>query len=191
MNLFRYYYFFLKKISNWTNWVISLVLFLISYFLINGDAFGSGYIRQITGGVDILDLYFYYPPQKVYEVLGLLGEAGRNAYLTVNLMDFFYPIIYTAFFCISMCLTYTFIYPPESKRNWLLLLPLVTLLADYGENICIRNMLLNYPTQLQGFPLAATLLTPLKTTLLVVVLLLILQGNIKVTNKLFSKKKPK
>jgi hypothetical protein len=191
MNLFRYYYLFLKKISNWKNWVVSLVIFLISYFLINGDAFGSGYIRQITGGVDILDAYFYYPPQKVYEVLGLLGEAGRHAYLTLNLLDFFYPIIYTAFFCISMSLTYTFIYPAESKRNWLLLLPLVTLLADYAENICIRTMLLNYPTQMQGFPLAATMLTPLKTTLLVVVLLLILQGNIKVTNKLFSKKKPK
>lgn len=189
MTLFKRYYFFLKRISSWTTWGISLALVVVIFLVMNNNSFGIGYIRQVSGGAEILDSYFYYPPQKAYQVLDTLGEAGRAAYLNVNLMDFLFPLVYTAFFCISMSMTYTFIYPVERKRNWLLWLPLATLLADYGENICIRLMLLNYPAPLSGVSLGATLLTPLKSILLVVASLLILQGNIKVTNQLFAKKK--
>jgi hypothetical protein len=178
----------MKKISNWPGWVVSLVFLLVCYFVVNSDFIGTEYVKQVSGGAAILDTFFYYPSGQVFALLTALGEAGRSAYLTLNLLDFLFPISYALFFGISLTMTYTFIYPPESKRNWLILLPFITLLVDYGENICVRLMLVNYPAQIPWAAQTASLLTPLKFTLIVICALLILQGNMKVTNKLYRKK---
>ena len=178
----------MKKISNWRGWLISLVLLCLGFFAVTNNFIGAEHVKQVSGGTAILDSYFYYPPQSAYQVLTDLGQAGRDAYLTVNLLDMFFPLTYGLFLSISLTMTYTFVYPAQSKRNFVILLPLVTMLVDYGENICVRAMLLNYPVNLMGTAQVASILTPLKYTLIVVTALLILQGNMKVTNKLFGKK---
>jgi hypothetical protein len=178
----------MKKISNWPSWLVSLVFLLICYYVVNGDFIGVEHVKQISGGVAILDTYFYYPAGQIFPLLNSLGEVGRNAYLLLNLLDFLFPISYALFFGISLTMTYTFIYPPESKINGLILLPFITLLVNYAEVIGVRLMLLNYPAQLPWVAQAVSLLIPLKFTLIVVCGLLILQGNMKVTNKLYKKK---
>ncbi|MCE1254299.1 MAG: hypothetical protein LWX83_12220 [Anaerolineae bacterium] len=188
MVLFNKLYKPLKKISTWPGWVVSLVLFLAAYFVENSDFIGIEYVKRISNGNTIPDMFMFYSPAKIYSQLELLGEAGRNAYLTVNLIDFIFPLTYALFFAISLTMTYTFIYPDESKRHLLVLLPFLTLLADYGENICLRIITLNYPTPIFNLALTASILTPLKYALFLTSAFLILQGNMKVTNKLFSKK---
>ena len=188
MSLFNSFYQLMKKISNWPSWGISLALLVLAYIVVNGDTIGAEHVRLVSGGTSTLDAFFFFTPGKAYEVLAALGEAGRSAYLTANLLDFVYPLTYTLFFSISMTMTYTFIYKAEDFRNWLILLPFGALLADYGETMCVRLMLLNYPTRLTGVAETASLVTPLKWVLIVACGLLILQGNMNVTNKLFGKK---
>jgi hypothetical protein len=187
LTLFAALYQFLKKIATWPVWIFSLLLLAVGYFISNSDFIGAEHVRLVSGGTPMLDTFFFYTPDRAYELLSAMGAAGRSAYLTANLVDFFFPLAYTLFFVVSMVMTYTFIYQPEDKRNWLVLLPFVAMLADYGENICVRLMLLNFPTQLNTVALAASLFTPLKFSLIVGIGLLILQGNMKVTNKLFGK----
>ena len=188
VTLFLGVYQFLKKIATWPVWVVSLVLLLGGYYLSTGDLIGAEHVRLVSAGTPMLDTFFFYTPDRAYELLTAMGTVGRSAYLFANLLDFFFPLTYTLFFVISMAMTYTFIYQREDKRNWLLLLPIAAMLADYGENICVRLMLLNFPTPLTGVALAASLFTPLKFTLIVTTALLILQGNMQVTNRLFGKK---
>ena len=188
MTFFNQLYLFLKKIATWPVWAFSLLLLLLGYYLSNSDFAGAEHVRLVSGGTPMLDTFFYYTTDRAYELLAALGSAGRSAYLTANLIDFFFPLTYALFFTISITMTYTFIYKPEDKRNWLILLPFVAMLAHYGENICVRLMLLNYPAPLMATAQAASWLTTLKFTLIVASALLILQGNMTVTNKLFGKK---
>ncbi len=188
MVLFNKIYTPLKKISTWPGWFISLVVFIVTYYVINSDFIGIEYVKKLSNGTTIPDMFLFYTPTKIYSQLELLGEVGRNAYLTVNLIDFIFPLTYAMFFAISLTMTYTFIYPPESKKHLLVLLPFFTLLADYGENICLRSITLNYPTPMMNIALIASILTPLKYALFLGSAFLIIQGNMKVTNKLFSKK---
>lgn len=186
--LFNKFYHLIKKISNWPIWFISLVVFLACYLVENSDFIGIEHVKQLSGGANILDMFLFYTPDKVYDQLVLLGEAGRSAYLTVNAIDFIFPLTYALFLGISMTMSHTFLYPPESKKHLLVLLPLLTLLADYGENIAIRAILLNYPARLMEAALAASILTPIKYVFFVASALIIVQGNMNVTNKLFGKK---
>ena len=188
MTVFDSLYHFIQKIATWPVWVISLLLLLGGYYLSTGELIGAEYVRLVSAGTPMLDTFFFYTPDRAYELLTAMGAAGRDAYLTANLFDFFFPLTYTLFFVISMGMTYTFIYKAEDKRNLLMLLPFLAMLADYGENICVRLMLLNFPTPLTSVALAASLFTPLKFTLIVATALLILQGNMHVTNKLFGKR---
>jgi hypothetical protein len=188
VSLFNKFYSLLKKISNWPAWFISLAVFIAVYIISNGDFVGIEHIKQLSNGNTIPEMFLFYTPEKVYSQMALLGEAGRNAYLVLNLIDFIYPLTYAAFFGISLTMTYTFIYPPEEKKHLLVLIPFLTLLVDYAENICFRSILLNYPTRLMETALAASILTPLKYGLFLLSAFLILQGNMKVTNKLFAKK---
>ena len=188
MLLFQKYYQLVKKYSNWRSWLFSFVIVILSYYVVNSSFIGAEYVRQISGGTAILDTYFYFPPHVAYDVLTALGTSVRAAYFWVNIMEIIFPITYGIFLTISFTMTYTFIYPPESKRNWLILMPLLAMAADFAENICIFLMIINFPTPLIGLATAASLLIPLKYTLIVVAALLIFQGNMKVTSKLFGKK---
>jgi hypothetical protein len=178
----------MKKISNWPVWFASLFVFLAAYYVINSNFIGIEYINQLSAGNTIPEMFLFYTPEKVYSQLALLGEAGRSAYLVANMIDFIFPLTYAFFFGISLTMTYTFIYPAESKKHLLVLIPFLTLVADYGENICMRCILLSYPTRLMDAALLAALLTPIKYALFLLSAFLILQGNMKVTNKLFNKK---
>jgi len=178
----------MKKIATWPAWVGSLILVVAGYFISTGTFIGADHVRAASGGTPMLDTFFFYTPGRAYELLTAMGEAGRSAYLSANLVDFFFPPCYTLFFVTSLAMIYTFIYEPEDKRNWLVLVPFGAMLADYGENICVRLMLLVFPTVIMPAAQAASLLTPLKFTLIVTAALLIMQGNMKVTNKLFAKK---
>jgi hypothetical protein len=169
-------------------WFISLILFVAAYFISNSDFIGIEFIKRLSNGNTIPEMFFFYTPGKVYSQLELLGEAGRSAYLVYNLIDFIYPLTYALFLGISMTMTYTFIYKPEQKKNLLVLMPFLTLLVDYAENICYRIILLSFPARLTGLTLVVSILTPLKYGLLLLSLFLILQGNMKVTDKLFGKK---
>lgn len=67
--------------------------------------------------------------------LDALSDEGRELYRGTYLkMDNLYPAIYTSFFMLLMAKL-------NGKADWKLLVPLVTLCFDYGENYGTKKML--------------------------------------------------
>jgi hypothetical protein len=100
-----------------------------------------------ANGLELLDLMpGGYDMVYVTNLLTTLGEKGRTVYLHYQIpVDMVYPFL----FGISNCLLLTFLLKKLDKYNtaffYLCLLPIVTGIADYLENIGIISMLTNYP----------------------------------------------
>jgi hypothetical protein len=103
-----------------------------------------------------------------------LGREGRNIYKNFMLCDIFFPAIYALTFSSLIFLVF------RNRRNWLkwlFLIPLLTGLADYIENIFIAISFSGYPSPNHLAVSLASLATQTKmlfNTLLILSLLLTL-----------------
>lgn len=137
--------------------------FLILLLLINGG-WGVAELLRMTGGVNILDFSFGYSAQEAYAQLDAMGEAGRAFYRTrIIPLDFPFPAAYALFYMSAM----GFLLKGQglgAKRytTALLSVPLVAMLADWAENICILSMLNAYPDQLSVVSILGSCFTILK-----------------------------
>ncbi len=166
-----------EKIIAWFGWkkaVIATAFFAVCYFLINYSGIGVRGLLDITGGANILDFEFGYSAQKAYQMLGSLGEIGRAFYLSRILpLDFIFPISYAAFYTAWMAVLVRHIADGRGWTRAVLALPVLAMLFDWAENICVIRMLRQYPTVLQGVCGVSSAMTVLKflfTVLSVVVL---------------------
>lgn len=127
---------------------VTLACFVVSLALINGKPFGMAQLKAMTGGVGILDMEMGYSPQKAYDHLAALGEAGRafNLHYIVP-QDFIFPAIYSIFYVITTTFLFRKLFAEHSALQKISLLTLLGGLADYCENLCIVTMLLRYPAQ--------------------------------------------
>lgn len=100
-----------------------------------------------SNGLKLLDMmptgYDYNYVSKLFRTL---GENGRETYLTNQIpLDMVYPLL----FGISYCLVIAYFLKNINKLNtpftYLCLLPIITGIADYLENIGIIIMLKTYP----------------------------------------------
>jgi len=87
-----------------------------------------------------------YDTEYVNSLFSKLGEAGRNAYMYNQIpVDMIYPLL----FGITYCLVLAYFLKKLNKLNnpffYLCLLPIVTGISDYMENIGILTMLIRYP----------------------------------------------
>ena len=96
-------------------------------------------VMQHSGGMKILDMMpTGYDAQYVNSLFSILGTAGRDLYLYHQLpLDLIYPSL----FGISSCLVLAYFLNKLGKLNswlfYLCLLPLLSGLFDYMENIGI------------------------------------------------------
>lgn len=155
-------YRMVKKMSG-VKWVVTFgVLFMIAGYLNVGRPFGIAQLEVIANGVGTLDEMFYNA-ESAYRVMDQQGEAGREFYgrllLTTELV---FPLVYRAFNVILISFIFGRWLSPESKLNKLCLLPLVGMIADYGENMLVLTMLFNYPERLYGIAAAASIVTAIK-----------------------------
>lgn len=134
---------------------------------------------NISGGVGLLDLEFFYTAQEAYVSLTKYGEAGRALYKNFLAADFIFALCYGLGF--SLLFTRLLKALDQSESWWMKfnLLPLAIALADYMENIFIYAMLNLYP---QHTPLVGTLagIATLSKQLLIFVSLLFLLSGIAV-----------
>ena len=72
-----------------------------------------------------------------------LGMEGRNIYKNFMLCDIFFPAIYALTFSSLIFLVF---YSRKNWLKWLFLIPLLTGLADYIENIFIAISFSSYPS---------------------------------------------
>jgi len=133
------------KKAMWKKAILFTILFMAFYVLINFSGIGVAGLLKITGGANILDFEFGFTYEKAVDMLTALGTEGRAFYLAKILpLDFPFPFTYMLFFVglISLLVKHTFCRKPF---QFLLFIPVLTMLFDWIENIGIIVMLNNYP----------------------------------------------
>jgi len=127
----------------------SLIGYLITATLINGRPFGVEQLKEITGGVGLLDMELLYTPDQAYAHFTGMGEAGRAFDLThIVPLDLVFPFMYTLFYAVTITWLLHKWLPAQSRWHRLNVIPLVGGIADYLENLGIITMLVAWPSHL-------------------------------------------
>lgn len=134
-------------------------------FIMNGSdlPFSTPTIQEHSGGVLILDMQLSYGPEQAYELFEALGTEGRRAYLLLHLLpDVLFPICYALVFALTSAWLLVRLLPADHRVQWLSLAPLISGLADLGENVSLVIANVAYPTRLDAAVHAASVLTKIK-----------------------------
>jgi hypothetical protein len=126
----------------------------------------------------ILDLRFGYSINDIKNYLEKLGGDGKNYYLNeFHFIDMFYPIIYCAFYLITLGYFIKNIIS-NGLKYLILLLPIIGMICDYGENILINSFIKNVNNIHDDGVLLANIFTKIKfiaaygSLILIIVLLI-------------------
>ena len=139
-------------------------------------------VQQHAPGMKIFDLspggYSY---EYSMQLLELLGTAGRDAYLYVQLpLDFVYP----ALFAISSCLLVVWVLSKgrisSPAMYYLCIVPLIAGVFDYLENIQIILMIKNYPNVSEVQVAMSSLTTIGKSALTTIFFVVLIAGFIRI-----------
>ncbi|WP_457631189.1 hypothetical protein [Oceanithermus sp.] len=136
---------------------LASVLFLLVFGAVITPA-----IEAVAGGPPP-DVVFYQTPQQFAEWLQRGGEEVRRLYGWFLVADTFYPLIYGLFFAALLWRL------SMGGKAWQL--AVYAVLADYLENLMHALILLGYPSYPEWAVRVATVATPLKWGLLLLVLL--------------------
>lgn len=120
-------------------------------------------MQAVTPAAGLLDLMFFYTPEKAYAMIASYGSQGRAAYRVGELtLDMIHPILYTLFF--SLLITWFFRrgLDPKSRFQRLNVVPFGALAFDLLENASIVAMLSLYPSTPAWLAWAATIFTMTK-----------------------------
>jgi hypothetical protein len=153
---------FVSDHSNVKVLIVFAILFAITQVLMISKPWGLQALESISPGVKILDVQFNYSPQEAHKTLLDLGESGRNAYLKLITADFFYIAAYTCFLIISLTLIFNFFFPEIKAFKLIWLLPFVSGMSDFFENIGTIIQLVEFPNQLFIIPTIENIFTMLK-----------------------------
>lgn len=100
-------------------------------------------MQEISPSFTPFDLqYKGYNTESFTYGLNSLGEEGRSIYRNFMLCDIFFPTVYALFFSSLVFLVFG---KKQNWFHWLFLIPLLTGLADYIENIFIAISFSGYP----------------------------------------------
>lgn len=144
--------------------ILSTIAFAIMYTVINYSPIGVAGLLKITDGAKILDFEFGYSIEKAYQMLTLLGNEGRYFYLTRILpLDFPFPMASMLFYFYLTSYLLKKIDGGKSLLNLVLLFPVLCMLFDWMENICIIVMLKQYPSISLAFCSFGSYMTILKS----------------------------
>ena len=116
-----------------------------------------------------------YSFNQAIELIEILGQEGRNAYLLIQLpIDFVYPLM----FAISYALLMTWVLKQLIHRRTSLFgvsyVPVLAGFFDYLENFCILAMLQNYPDLSRDLVKFSSLFTVAKSGLTTLFFILLL-----------------
>lgn len=148
-------------------------------------------IPRVSGYAPGLTLFDMSPAGYGYDhalaLLTTLGEAGRDAYLTIQLpIDFVYPGLFAITY--SLLLTWAFKnYLASDSRLYLLSsLPVLAGLFDYLENVAIITMLRGFPDLSQQLVHLSSTMTIIKSGLTSVFFVVLLLAFIPIIKRLFG-----
>ena len=123
-----------------------IVLLFLLFLFIGGMVIMrnlSGKIAEYNDFQIILDLRLGYSFQECYSYISGLGECGRDLYKNYFFyVDFAYMLIYNTFYFSLLLFLLGKI--GLEKYNCILLFPMFSFIFDFGENLCIRQMIENF-----------------------------------------------
>ena len=129
--------------------LLAFIAFGILLYIIDYSPIGITGLKNLCGSEQLLDFEVNYSVEQAYTILNTLGTNGREFYLHKILpLDIIYPI---SLMFLLLCLVATILKKstkPNSMFRFLVCLPLLYLLCDWGENIGFAIMLANFPTQI-------------------------------------------
>jgi len=90
-----------------------------------------------------------WTPDQGFALIESYGEAGRKLYRTIELTaDVVYPLVYGFAFALLITFLVRKMAPTNKWLPYLAFLPLLGMLFDYAENVCIITLLSTYPQKL-------------------------------------------
>ena len=141
-------------------------------------------IEANTQGIRCFDMNFPGNFEDAQRFLELIGDEGRNIYLSRQIpLDFIYPVFYTVLF-----VSLIYILAKGKARKILAVFPFILAACDYAENI-MSIIMLRSDIPSESFYAAASAFTAVKTIIMYLVFAAIFVLFIKYIVNRFSKQK--
>ncbi len=141
----------MKKLKDWIYTragIRNLILAVMAIIPFNALAFPllTGRFRELTGGMQTLDVQFGYLPAEALAQMSQYSEAAHRQYLLIELTaDLLFPLVYALLFSLLLALIFKTCLSESHPFRSLALLPFFMMVADYAENFTIILMLAAYP----------------------------------------------
>lgn len=117
-------------------------------------------LDRLSNGTGIIDMLPSYTPDKLYAHLAAFDAQGRQFYMLHELtIDVIYPAISALLFSLAAAYLLCRTFANRSRFQYLALIPLLVMLVDYLENLCIVTLLAAYPHRLPALAQIANLFT--------------------------------
>lgn len=111
-------------------------------------------IKALSGGVGVMDLQFFYSPEKALSMLSAYGPEGGHLYLIAQwTVDLIFPVIGGLLFA-------TALWWLDARRWWWL--GLLLLSSDWTENVFITILLVQFPDFSPSLAMGSCFFTSLK-----------------------------
>ncbi len=142
----------LIKIATGRNVLLAFVLFIAFTGFIMPSMEAD--IKALSGGVGVIDLEFFYTPEKAWSMLNAYGAEGIYLYLIAQwTVDLVFPAIGGVFFATALLWT-------GAKRWWWL--GILVSLTDWTENVFVTLLLVQFPEFSPAYAMASCVFTVLK-----------------------------
>lgn len=138
-----------------------IMFFFVSVCLIENRWFGQSHLKELTGGIGMLDMNFANSVTQTINYLTMLGQQGRNAYLVLLVLDFFI-IASFGLLQISFMLRLLKGLQLDYPLKWCVIFPLARGLFDVIETVCMIVNVISFPGQISATLYLAACATPLK-----------------------------
>lgn len=152
----------MRKILRAKYLLYSLAATIISGYAVNGNLYGARRLRHDYPGIQIPDLIFSYPPEKLYIFFQNMGEAGRQQYLLLNSLDFLFIASYVLFGYLAIGILLKYVLRHKESAYKLAFLGMVPGIFDLLESTIFRFVVLNPYKDLGILPYLASFLTTAK-----------------------------
>ena len=127
-------------------------------------------IKEDTGKA-ILDTQFRYNIEKVSEIFTAYGEEGLITYNKIQLIDLFYPLVYSLLLSSILFLLFS-----HSKTVAIILMPIVAAYFDYVENFLLFISTRTFPDLNPAMIKIASFATSLKWSLIYISVVFVIIG---------------
>lgn len=154
-----------NKLAQMANGKVLVVLLIVGLIFLFIFRYRDNALKTYSGKKDeehTLDSNICYDSKYAYALFDKLEDRGRKLYAWTEItVDLIFPIIYAAF--LSLFIIHLFQKCSiNTSQQFVVMLPFIAMLFDYGENILIAIMLFAYPHEYPALASIASVFTKLK-----------------------------